>query len=124
MQIDTNRFRLRNNQKIVGYKKQIGNSVFYSKDEYAWSGSLIEFTIQDKFTRFFDNNRRAIYAEDIIEFTKNEDIKFALILFDEILDTFQLLDLSAGEIVSNNAYDFLLKNPFVFKSFHFIQPNV
>ena len=54
MATETLRYRLRNAEKIVGYKKQIGHSFFYSKDEYAWSGAKLDFIIQDKFTGFFD----------------------------------------------------------------------
>jgi hypothetical protein len=118
---DSNRFRLRHDEKIIGYKKQIGKSFFFSKDEYAWSGAGLEYTVEDKFTGFFDNNRRAIYAEDIIEFTKKTNVKFALILYDDILEKFQLIDMSTEDAILYPWYDFLVDNPFVFKSFHFIQ---
>lgn len=124
MTIEENRFRLRLENKIVGFKKQIHQSIFYSKDQYAWNGKEIQYTIEDKFTGFFDNNRRAIYAEDIIEFTKNNNIKYALVHFDEILENFQIFDLSNDQLLDDSWFDFLKNNPFVFKSYNFIQPNL
>ncbi len=124
MAIYNDRFRLRQDNKIVGFKKQIHSLTFYSKDEYAWAGLPIEYNNHDRFTGFFDNNRRAIYAEDIIELTKKEENKYLHIVWDEILENFQLYDLVEKEIIDFPWKDYLRNNPFVFKSYHFIQPQL
>jgi hypothetical protein len=121
---DSHRYRLRVENKIVGYKKRIHNTTFYSKDQYAWNGQVIQATIEDKFSGFYDKNRRAIYAEDIIEFIYPITCRYALILFDEILQTFQILDLENSELIPENWAEYLKKNPFTFKSYNFIQSNV
>jgi hypothetical protein len=124
MTIETNRFRLRVEDKIVGYQKQIHNSIFYSKDEYAWNGAKIEFQLKDKFSGVYDINRRAIYAEDILEFKDWKNCNFGLVLFDEVLSEFQIMDLSTEELVIDSFKDISNLPTFVFKSYSFIQPEV
>lgn len=124
MAIESNRYRLRLENKIVGYQKQIHNSVFYSKDQYAWNGTVIDFQTKDKFSGFFDINRRAIYAEDILEFKDWQNCRFGLLLFDEILDKFQIMNLSEEVILHESLEDIIKLRSIVFKSYNFIQPKV
>lgn len=124
MEIETNRFRLRIEEKVVGYQKQIYKSCFFSTDQYSWNGSPIMHQIKDEFSGFFDKNNRAIYAQDIVEISKNPALKFGLVLFDELLQKFQIFNLENEEIQYKPIEEILFKNEFVIKSHYFIQPKV
>lgn len=124
MENQESRFRLRWNEKIVGYSKKIHNSTFYSKDQYAWSGNEIEFNLSDEFIHVFDKNRRPIYVNDILEFTSPGEYKYGAIVFDEVLSEFQLLTADGEELISTVPRSFLYKHRFVWKSYLFIQNGV
>ncbi len=124
MENQETRFRLRWNEKIVGYSKKIHNSTFYSKDQYAWSGNEIDFNLSDEFILVFDKNRRPIYVNDIIEFTSPVKHKYAAVVFDEILSEIQLITLDGEELISTVARSFLYEHRFVWKSYLFIQNGV
>lgn len=116
-----NRFRLRWNEKVVGYSKKVHNSTFYSKDNSAWGGHKIEFNLADEFIGVFDINRRAIYTNDIVEFKFHDKHKYAVLIFDEILNDFQLITVDGDEIISTVPRSFLYEHRFVWKSYLFHQ---
>lgn len=118
------RFRLRWNEKIVGYLRKIGNTVFFSTDQYAWGGTTIEFNLQDRFIQLHDINRRAIYENDIIEFTSPDEHQYAIVLFDEVLSSFQLFTADGEDLISGNAIEYLQNHRFIWKSYVFIQNQV
>lgn len=118
------RFRLRKGEKVVGFSKKIGNSRFYSKDNYGWNGNEIEYTQRDLFTGLFDLNRRAIYSKDILEIKNNPNHTFGLIVYDEVLSTFQLITINGEEIISAVPRSFLHEHRFVWKSYLFIQKSM
>lgn len=63
------RFRLRVDEKIVGYKREVSTKmVFYSKNEFWWNGQPIGHKQIDEFTGFYDKNKTPIYEWDIIRF--------------------------------------------------------
>lgn len=121
MPIDSFRYRLRLADKIVGFKKQIHQIDFYSKDQYAWNGKELAFEIQDPFTGYFDKNRRAIYSEDIVEFHDPNNSFLGLILFDEPLQEFQILDWKKQTLRSEKSFHDWMQTSLVWKSYHFIQ---
>ncbi len=121
MEKPESRFRLRWNEKIIGYAKQIHRTIFYSPDQYAWSGKELEYNLKDSFTGLFDINRRPIYTEDIIEFRDNPEHTYAFILLDEVLQQFQLLSIDGEELISNDAVTYLKNMRYVWKSYRFIQ---
>ena len=124
MENPENRFRLRWNEKIVGYSKKIHNSTFYSKDQYAWSGQEIEYNLTDEFIQIFDKNRRPIYTNDIIEFTTPKEHKYAVVIFDDVLSELQLMTADGEKIISTVPRSFLYEHRFVWKSYLFIQNGV
>lgn len=85
------RYRLRINDLIVGHMKVIHEITFYSPDAYAWSGNKIQFHQKDEFTGFFDKNRVALYAEDIVQLSTHPQ-KYFILHFDSALNTFYLVD--------------------------------
>ncbi|MEJ6491114.1 MAG: hypothetical protein QNL60_01465 [Flavobacteriales bacterium] len=115
------RFRLRMDGKVVGYSKKINSSTFYSKDNYGWTGHIIEFNLSDYFTGSFDINRRAIYTDDIVEFKAPIEHQYGLIVFDDVLQTFQLLSVDGEEFIANDAVKYLDEHRYVWKSYRFIQ---
>lgn len=121
MPIEAFRYRLRVADKIVGYKKQIQQIDFYSKDQYAWNGKELEFEIQDPFTGYFDKNRRAIYSEDIVEFQNENDSFHGLILFDELLQQFQILEWETQTLRAEKSFHEWMQTSLIWKSYHFIQ---
>lgn len=121
MQNPETRFRLRWNEKIVGYARSMGSGFFFSKDEYAWNGQPIEYNLKDLHAGISDINRRQIYSEDILEFKTPSPEKYAYLLHDSILDQFQLLTADGEDLISANGILFLREHPFVWKSYRFIQ---
>jgi hypothetical protein len=97
------RFRLRVDQQVVGYLKQIGSSNFYSKDCFWWSGAEIQFDQKDQCLFLKDKNNRMLYAMDIIQFSTHPHLHF-IIHFDEQLNTMQLIEFETKSIFSNDAW--------------------
>lgn len=121
MEKSEDRFRLRWNEKIVGYSKKIHNSTFYSKDQYAWSGHPIDSNLSDYFIDVFDMNRRPIYTNDIIEFVEPTEFQYGAIVFDDVLSKLQLISADGEEIISTVPRSFLYEHRFVWKSYLFLQ---
>ena len=60
-------FRLFKNNKLVGYKKLTNNNqLFYSIDNYGWSGKKIFYDNFDAFSKLYDFNDRPLFINDII----------------------------------------------------------
>jgi hypothetical protein len=64
------RFRLRIDQRVVGYKRETSpRMVFYSKNEFWWNGQEIHYKQIDECTGLFDKNRKLIYEWDFVRFS-------------------------------------------------------
>jgi hypothetical protein len=71
------KYRLRINQKIVGYLRKIdGKSNFYSPDGFWWSGRKIDYKEIDEWTGYLDKNRTPIYEWDILHFKIDPDAAY------------------------------------------------
>ena len=69
-------FRLRNNSKIVGYKKFMSSKLyFFSKDLYGFSSKEISYNNQDLFSGFFSKDNNHIFENDILK-DKNDKMYF------------------------------------------------
>jgi hypothetical protein len=101
------RFRLRIEDQIVGYRKEIEGISFYSKDSFWWSGNAIESSQQDACMFLKDKNNRVLYEQDIIQFSTHPTLYFIL-HFDATLSTFQLIDFETKSIFANNAIESLM----------------
>jgi hypothetical protein len=113
------RFRLRKENKVVGFLKLIHKIQFFSKDEFAWSGKKIEFSEKDAFTGCFDKNKRALYDQDIILLSAYPQKHFIL-HFDEALNTFQLIDFETKTIFESDALTFFKSTAVTWVSYAFI----
>lgn len=95
-------FRLRADDQILGYSKQIYSNTFYSKDLYGWSGKPIKGWIQkDKCTYLRDKNNQLIFEEDIVHAKDGPAIKDIYLhpVFDTGLQQFLFFDFKSGEAV-------------------------
>lgn len=67
--MDEKRYRLRIDQKIMGYMRQVSaNYQFYSINGLWWTGREIPYKQLDEYTGFKDKNDTLIYEWDIIKF--------------------------------------------------------
>lgn len=89
--------RLRIDEKIVGYKKEMGNFSFFSKDLYGWSGTKIDFIYQDQYSGFKDKHDRKLFAEDIVSLTVYPEDYFIL-MFDSVINKFYLINYKTSTI--------------------------
>ena len=53
------------------------NNMFYSTDNYAWTGSKINYDDSDKFSGLHDYNNRPIFINDMVLLIKSPDNKFS-----------------------------------------------
>lgn len=68
------RYRLRIGEKVVGYMRRIaGDSYFYSRDAFWWSGRALNYEQIDEWTGYFDKNKTAVYEWDILLFKIDPD---------------------------------------------------
>lgn len=68
------RFRLRQNNEIVGFMRQIdGRSKFYSKDGFWWNGRAPKYNRVDEWIGLRDKNNTPIYEWDILYFKIDPD---------------------------------------------------
>ncbi len=92
---ESNVIRLRQGSQIVGFRKRVQNTVFYSRDFYAWSGETIPFDQHDQFSGFHDKNNKPVFAGDIIRISSQPKHYFIL-HFDEVLGDFLLVDFETN----------------------------
>lgn len=68
------RFRLRQEQEIVGYMRKVSERmVLYSKAGFWWRGHKPDYNQVDEFTGLRDRNNQYIYEWDILEFKLDPD---------------------------------------------------
>ncbi|MGB0933243.1 MAG: hypothetical protein ACPGU5_03115 [Lishizhenia sp.] len=101
-------FRLRTGNTIVGYKKQMGNFMFYSKDLYGWNGKEIDFEFEDDFTGFKDKHDRKLFVEDIVVLTAYPQDYF-IITLDTLLNKFYLVNYKNSTIF-DQSIDLIFKD--------------
>ena len=68
------RYRLRQDEKVVGYARKIGGrTLFYSRDGFWWSGIKIEHNQIDESIGIYDIDRKMLHEWDIVEYRLEED---------------------------------------------------
>lgn len=86
-------YRLRDDHTIVGYM-QINpqGSAYFSKDNFWWRKSPIEFMHRDRSTETFDANRQMIFEHDLVVFKKGDGqyTKRGLVQFDATAEVFRI----------------------------------
>ena len=70
------RYRLREENKVVGYAKEVfGGARFFSKDGAWWSGREIGYNKIDEWVGLKDRNGKFIFEWDIVSFKVDPDEK-------------------------------------------------
>ncbi|MDZ7848626.1 MAG: YopX family protein [Owenweeksia sp.] len=80
------RYRLRNDEKIIGYMRKMANTmVMYSRDSYWWTGRKMSYKNIDEWTGLKDMNGRHIYEWDILHYKLDPDGQYhtGVILWEE-----------------------------------------
>lgn len=68
------RYRLRKNDKVVGYMRKVGKQgYYYSRDSFWWTGAEIKYDEIDEWTGLYDKNRTPVYEWDILHFKIDPD---------------------------------------------------
>lgn len=115
------RFRLRVANEIVGFERVMQSGSFYSKDEYAWSGNAIEYECKDPWSGLLDSHQKHIYANDILVLKEGGIEQHLLVVFDEVLNQFNLVDYSDDTLVHTNMSVYLSNKHFRRLAFNFKQ---
>jgi hypothetical protein len=115
------RYRLRSEHEITGYSRWMSGGFYYSRDGYAWNGRVIPSAYQDRFSGFYDKNRRPLFANDLIIHSFYPSIPL-LLHYDSALDTFHLLEWDSQTIFDMDICTFFeLNGNIIWKGtlFHF-----
>lgn len=123
------KYRLRKQEKIVGYMRKMGhNSLFYSRDQFWWNGQEIPYDRMDEATGMCDLNNRQIYEMDIVEYSMGDGRNLqGVVLWSRAQKTFIIRDLHNPALnVPLMVEDLELFEPqdLKFKSFLFINPEL
>lgn len=90
------RYRLRKGIMILGYMRKVyGGALFYSKDQYWWTGREINYEEIDEWTGLTDKNRKPIYEWDIVYYKidPSESIREGAILWQKKNKRFGIRDI-------------------------------
>lgn len=117
------RKRLRINDRVAGFCRIINKTEFFSRDEFSWSGNGFDFLQIDVCTNRRDINNKLIYSEDILTWSENNQEKYCVIYYDEVLDKFQALSVDGEENITDFFTHDGFKNRVKRVSFSFVQPN-
>jgi len=96
------RFRLRDEDKIVGYMRKIADTmVLYSKDSFWWTGRKITYNEIDEWTGFKDKNGRYVYEWDILHFKLDPDAEYekGVVLWEGGNKEFGIRNLADGAFI-------------------------
>lgn len=64
-----NLIRLRIDRHIIGYRRTINNTDFFSKDLFWWNGNKLPYTHADYSVGYKTSQNRELFENDIIEIT-------------------------------------------------------
>lgn len=115
------RYRLRKDDRIVGYARQVYGKLYYSADNFWWSGVSIPHIQKDQSIKIRDKNNRMLYENDIIMLRRDGKKNYFAITFDEMINCFYLLNLHTNELLPGKAEEHIQQaEKFEFVSFQFI----
>lgn len=96
------RFRLRDDDTIVGYMRKIADTmVLYSKDSFWWTGRKISYNEIDEWTGLKDKNGRYVYEWDILYFKLDPDADYetGVVLWEGRNNEFGIRNVSDGAFI-------------------------
>lgn len=91
-------YRLRNQDEIVGYLREIHGRSFYSKNGYQWSGDSLKYSDTDRFTGYKDRNDKRIFERDVLSSTDYPSDEY-IIHYDDLLTRFLLVSYQNQDIL-------------------------
>ncbi len=124
------RFRLRRNNKIVGYMREgNGKTHFYSRDGFWWSGKPIYYEQLDEWTGWLDKNRKHIFEWDIVKCKLDPDGPYeeAAVLWQKNAKRFTLAFLNDSQLhipLQMNGLQMFSPNQIEIISYLFINPDI
>jgi len=62
----TDLYRLRLEGKVVGYRKQVGRYEFFSRDDFWYNGTALEYDTEEAFTGLKDRRGRKLFVGDVV----------------------------------------------------------
>lgn len=70
-------FRLRIGKKIVGYKQiKPHKKEYFSKDNFWWRSSPIDYQEEDRSSEVYDTNRQMIFEHDLIRKRRTKETRY------------------------------------------------
>ena len=67
LKMGTNLFRLRCGNQVVGYRKQVGSYIFFSRDDFWYNGTPFHFETEDAFIDTKDRKGRKLFVGDVVK---------------------------------------------------------
>lgn len=114
------RFRLRQDDQIVGYMRKVSSSmVLYSKDGFWWRGYKPEYNLVDEFTGLKDRNNRHIFEWDILYFKIDPDGEYSkgVVLWEGRKETFGIKAIEEGSFIPLFVEEISMFNPYQLEVF-------
>ena len=96
------RYRLRNDEEIVGYMRKVAESmVMYSRDSFWWTGKKLTYKDIDEWTGLKDMNGRHIYEWDILYYKLDPDADYleGVILWEGNAEEFGIRNILDGSFI-------------------------
>lgn len=127
--LNEKRYRLRVDQKIVGYKRVLNESYeFYSRNGLWWSGHSLYYKQIDEYCGLMDKNNQHLYELDIIEYRLDADVpvRTGVILWHTKDECFCIKDLDESGILPLSVNGVMIFSPkdLKFHSYLFINPEI
>jgi hypothetical protein len=88
-------FRLRISASILGYMKVFSNGITeYSKDQFWWFVTPIEYRVKDQFSGLKDKTNRSLFELDVVTIKLPKKPRtMGIVHFDSIAQAFMVIDL-------------------------------
>ncbi len=122
------RYRLRMDDQIVGYAREIGRTRYYSKDQFWWNGAIIKHNRVDECIGIKDLDNRPLYELDIVEYAlEGARDRMGCILWGQKEDLFIIKDLNDTSLeIPFNVNDMTLfaAEDLRFRAYLFSQPDL
>jgi hypothetical protein len=123
------RYRLRNDNQVSGYLREIHRSLFYSKDGFWWTGKPIAHKQRDEWVGYRDKNNQYVFEWDILYFRIDPDKapRKGVVLWQKKQKCFGILDLEEMDVfIPFQVENLELFNPRQFEVFSqlYINPEI
>jgi hypothetical protein len=89
------RYRLRNDNQLAGYLREVQRSLFYSRDGFWWTGKFIPYKQRDEWVGYRDKNNQYVFEWDILKYKMDPDDAYrrGVVLWQQKKQCFGILDI-------------------------------